>query len=244
MTCTVSIALPQLSLVGADTRLNSLSNGSWERVDARIGAFELNSGRSLSIPDGLRKIRLIGGAWAASTGDAVTTQLAFSMLQTVGMHAETFAAYWASERAGLRALSHAESGYPFEEIDKSRILVALWGTASRVQTLAFSEDSTAQHCNYVITWPPGVTDTDSSTVGTSFAASTNVAVSNFNLHDVIRSVIAVIKFANERCPTVGPLVQIGFTIGIGQDFRLEGDAADLLRLSDAELELKFIRMNE
>jgi hypothetical protein len=244
MTCTVTIAIPQLSLAGADTRLNIFNNGSWERFDARVGAFELNSGRSLSIPDGLRKIRCIGGAWTASTGDAVTTQLAFSTLQTIAMHAETLAADWAITREGVRALSHSESGYPFEEIDKSRILVALSGSAPQVQTLAFSNDSTVKPGNYVITWPPGIDDADSNAASTAFIASLRTAVSTFNLCDVIRSVITVIKFASERCPTVGPLVQIGFTIGVAQHFRIEGDASELLRLSDADLQLRFLRTNE
>jgi hypothetical protein len=243
MTCTVSVSLPTLAIVAADTRFNLLDNGNWQRLDARLGSYEVRSGRSFPIPDGCRKIRRVGDTWAVSTGDAVTGELIFERLQSRDLYDGTLLPEWDRQRDSVRASSHAESGFLLEEIDKSRVMIAVRGPASTITTLAISEGSQAQSGQYVITWPPAITPAESDEKGGVFRAELQQAVTTSDLYGVIRAVIKVIKFASDRCETVGPIVQLGFAIGPReqtQHFRIEGNVNELLGLDNAGLQARLI----
>ena len=246
MTCTVTLAMPGLSFAAADTRLNFLNEGEWTRYDARIGAFTLNSGRVIEILDGCRKIRKIGNSWTATTGDGVSGQLAFSMLQSISLDGGSLPDAWALKRETLRLQSHLESGFSLDEIDKTRILVAVGDNSARIEEFTFASGTLTNHGNFVVTWPPGMTTIDSEMASSSLVASFNTAVETGNFYGLVRAAVASIKFAAERCPTVGPIVQIGFAIGIldedTQSFRIEGRANELVELNDDKLKLRQVKV--
>jgi hypothetical protein len=243
MTCTVTVSVLNLAIVAADTRFNMLENGNWRRLDARLGSYEVRSGRSFPIPNGCRKIRRVGDTWAVSTGDAVTGELIFEWLQSLDLYGGVLLTEWDRRRDSVRISSHAESGFLQEEIDKSRVMVAMRRQAPTVATLTISEGTQTQSEQYVVTWPPAITATESDEKGKAFTAELQQAVNASDLYGVIRAVIKVIKFASDRCETVGPIVQLGFAIGPSeqtQHYRIEGDVDELLGLDNAGLQARLI----
>ena len=246
MTCLVAISLSNLIIVGADTRISVPQEGDYQRVDARIGAYELESGRSLPIPDGLRKIRKIEGTWYAASGDLVTGELGFSSFQTWGLQPASLVETWEVRRLELRTLSHTENCHDLDVIDKTRFLIAIGHPTPTVVCLNLSAPSQAEPSNYQISVPPGFTEEDTTHATAAFVKSLKESVDTSNLFGAIRAVVAVLKTANERCITVSSLVQLGFSVGTpgvtAQHFRIEGEGAELLLLNDEDLRARFIQL--
>jgi hypothetical protein len=166
------------------------------------------------------------------------------MLQSMTLDNESLADAWRRNWETLRLSSHSETGYSFEEIDKTRILVAVGDSAARVEKFEFSSSPVTNIGNFIVTWPPGITTADSEVTSAPLIASFRTAAENLSVYDLVRSAVTLIKFAGERCPTVGPIVQIGFAMGVlnedTQNFRIEGQADELLGLSNDELRLRQI----
>jgi hypothetical protein len=246
MTCLIAISLPNLALVGADTRISVPEDGFYQRIDARIGAYELQSGRSLPIPDGLRKIRKIQGTWYAASGDLVTGELGFATFQTLGLHPANIVENWEIRRLELRTLSHSENCHDLDVIDNTCFLIAIAHPDPTVVSLNLSTSSQTDPCNYRISVPPGFTEEDTTEASAAFVKSLQESLDASNLFGAIRAVVAVLKKANERCVTCSSLVQVGFSIGTvddgAQHFRIEGEATELLILSNEDLRARFIQL--
>jgi hypothetical protein len=239
MTCLVTIAFPNFRLAGADTRLNLTNqDGSEWKVDGAFpnAGMELKSGANLTVPFSERKIRRIGQSWAAAVGEFVTTQLAFSTLQSATSF-DSLAEMWKREREGIHSLSHSETELPAAEITNTVLLVA--APRRGVFTLTFGPSSPVTRVgSNAIVWPHGVDNAVTNAATERFRSELRIALYSNSVLGVVRAVLRVFRLASELSSTVGPNVQIGlsmWSITAGtNDYYFDGDARELLKREDLE----------
>lgn len=244
MTCTVTLNLPGLSFVAADTRLNIRDvAGIWSRIDGAIPTkLQLRSGRQLEIPMEMRKIRLIAGSWLASTGDFVTTQVAFEYLaQATEQANEPLGSVWARVREQVHQDASAETNFSIADSDRTLILQADPACADGVTALHLAAGDVSQEVvgQFAITWPPNIDPSATTAASALFSDAVTNSLPSFNIGSALRAALEVLSMASDLSKTVGPLAQIGIATqvaGNGIDYwYCAGETASLLLLSDAEL---------
>ncbi|MBC3872541.1 hypothetical protein [Undibacterium flavidum] len=205
--------------------------------------IELKSGTKFGIPTKQRKIRRIGDAWLAVSGDFLLGQLAFDQLnQIADTSCQEMPKVWETLRGTLRQEVAYETGFPIEEIDKTVIAMVCPALETGVRILQVNPNKVAVAFpgQFVITWPPDINPTLTDALTAKFQKNLEDSFRLSSLSDIFRAILVVMDEANRLSPTVGSIIQFGLALKENNKtfsyFYSEGAIKDFSEMNSVQLE--------
>jgi len=245
MTFCLALALGDISLVVADTRVNLTHDlGSEANQDgpSDLTISVKNPNYDLTVPFRFRKIRPVSNGWIASAGDYL---LGRKILDLIVEHAtDSFAPIHQLLRIEYPRLKdeiQRQTDFSDEQVSGTVILGAPFGQSSAWiisfdQSRAKSDPAVG---DYVANWPEAVPIKVQRQARAQFVQELQAARSEGSIPGLARAAVCLVATAAEYANDVGIYSQVGITIGsslcLKESYYLQGSSRDLLSMSDSQL---------
>ena len=245
MTFCLALAVGDISLVVADTRVNLTHDlGSQANQDGPTDftIFVRNPKYDLTVPFRFRKIRPVSNGWMTSAGDYL---LGRKILDLIANHATASFApihqLLRKEYPRLKDEIQRQTGLSDEQVSGTVILGAPFGQSS-AWIISFDQSRAKTNPavgDYVTNWPRAVPTKVQRQAQTQFDQQLQAARSESSISGLARAAVCLVATAAEYANDVGIYSQVGITIGsslcLKESYYLQGSSRDLLSMSESQL---------